>query len=42
MTPAVKDKITGMALRVPIIDVSVVDLIVKLEKASMRKEIHVT
>jgi len=37
--PAVKGKITGMALRVPTIDVSVVDLTVELEQATCYEEI---
>merc|ERR1712060_820692 len=37
--PAVKGKITGMALRVPTIDVSVVDLTVELEKEATYEEI---
>jgi glyceraldehyde 3-phosphate dehydrogenase len=37
--PAVKGKITGMAFRVPTIDVSVVDLTVELEKATSYEEI---
>merc|ERR1711885_63384 len=37
--PAVKGKLTGMALRVPTIDVSVVDLTCELEKATTYEEI---
>merc|ERR1711896_31793 len=37
--PAVKGKLTGMALRVPTIDVSVVDLTVELENATTYEEI---
>merc|ERR1711979_173630 len=37
--PAVKGKLTGMALRVPTIDVSVVDLTVELEKPTTYEEI---
>jgi glyceraldehyde 3-phosphate dehydrogenase len=37
--PEVKGKLTGMALRVPVIDVSVVDLTVKLSKATTYEEI---
>merc|ERR1712048_1158194 len=37
--PAVKGKLTGMALRVPTIDVSVVDLTVELEKPATYEEI---
>lgn len=37
--PEVKDKLTGMALRVPVIDVSVVDLTVRLTKATTYEEI---
>jgi phosphoglycerate kinase len=37
--PAVKGKITGMALRVPTIDVSVVDLTVELEKPTSYEDI---
>mmetsp|Transcript_36691 Transcript_36691/g.86026 ORF Transcript_36691/g.86026 Transcript_36691/m.86026 type:complete len:425 (+) Transcript_36691:93-1367(+) len=37
--PAVKGKLTGMALRVPTIDVSVVDLTVELEKETTYEEI---
>ena len=37
--PALKGKLTGMAFRVPTLDVSVVDLTVKLEKATTYEEI---
>ncbi|CAE7850842.1 GAPC1 [Symbiodinium microadriaticum] len=37
--PDVKGKLTGMALRVPTIDVSVVDLTVELEKETTYEEI---
>merc|ERR1711868_59878 len=37
--PAVKGKLTGMAFRVPTIDVSVVDLTVELETATTYEEI---
>jgi glyceraldehyde 3-phosphate dehydrogenase len=37
--PAVKGKLTGMAFRVPTIDVSVVDLTVELEKATTYEDI---
>ena len=37
--PEVKGKLTGMALRVPTIDVSVVDLTVELEKETTYEEI---
>merc|ERR1712014_544861 len=37
--PAVKGKLTGMALRVPTIDVSVVDLTCELEKSTTYEEI---
>ena len=37
--PAMNGKLTGMALRVPTMDVSVVDLTVKLEKPASYKEI---
>merc|ERR1711972_159823 len=37
--PAVKGKLTGMAFRVPTIDVSVVDLTVELEKETTYEEI---
>lgn len=37
--PAVNGKLTGMSLRVPVVDVSVVDLTVKLEKPATYKEI---
>jgi glyceraldehyde 3-phosphate dehydrogenase len=37
--PALKDKLTGMAFRVPVADVSVVDLTVRLEKATSYEEI---
>ena len=37
--PAMNGKLTGMALRVPTMDVSVVDLTVKLEKSASYKEI---
>ncbi|MBF0353554.1 MAG: type I glyceraldehyde-3-phosphate dehydrogenase [SAR324 cluster bacterium] len=38
--PAVKGKLTGMSFRVPTADVSVVDLTVKLSKATSMKEIN--
>ena len=37
--PALNGKLTGMAFRVPTMDVSVVDLTVKLEKAASYKAI---
>jgi glyceraldehyde 3-phosphate dehydrogenase len=37
--PALKGKLTGMAFRVPVADVSVVDLTVRLEKAATYQEI---
>ena len=37
--PAVKGKLTGMSFRVPTINVSVVDLTVRLEKSTSLKEI---
>ena len=37
--PAVKGKLTGMSLRVPVADVSVVDLTVRLEKAATYEQI---
>jgi glyceraldehyde 3-phosphate dehydrogenase len=37
--PAIKGKLTGMAFRVPTIDVSVVDLTVELEKATSYEDI---
>jgi len=37
--PAVKGKLTGMAFRVPTVDVSVVDLTVRLEKPASYKDI---
>jgi glyceraldehyde 3-phosphate dehydrogenase len=37
--PALKGKLTGMAFRVPVADVSVVDLTVKLEKAASYEDI---
>merc|ERR1712014_574802 len=37
--PAVKGKLTGMAFRVPTMDVSVVDLVVELEKPTTYEEI---
>ena len=37
--PAVKGKLTGMSMRVPTLDVSVVDLTVRLEKAATYEEI---
>jgi len=37
--PALKGKLTGMAFRVPTVDVSVVDLTVKLEKETTYEEI---
>ena len=39
MIPEVKGKLTGMALRVPTIDVSVVDLTVELEQETTYEEI---
>lgn len=38
--PSLKGKLTGMAFRVPTVDVSVVDLTVKLSKETSLKEIH--
>ncbi len=38
--PALKGKLTGMAFRVPTVDVSVVDLTVKLEKETSLEEIN--
>lgn len=38
--PALAGKLTGMAFRVPVVDVSVVDLTVKLEKETSLEEIH--
>ena len=38
--PAVKGKLTGMAFRVPTLDVSVVDLTVRTEKATSMEEIN--
>ncbi|PRP66644.1 type I glyceraldehyde-3-phosphate dehydrogenase [Nonlabens agnitus] len=38
--PSLKGKLTGMAFRVPTVDVSVVDLTVKLEKETSLDEIH--
>ena len=40
--PEVKGKLTGMAFRVPTLDVSVVDLTVRLEKATTMEEINAT
>jgi len=37
--PELKGKLTGMAFRVPVVDVSVVDLTVRLEKAAKYEEI---
>jgi glyceraldehyde 3-phosphate dehydrogenase len=37
--PEVQGKLTGMAFRVPVVDVSVVDLTVKLERETNYKEI---
>lgn len=37
--PALNGKLTGMAFRVPTVDVSVVDLTVRLEKAASYDEI---
>lgn len=37
--PSLKDKLTGMAFRVPVADVSVVDLTVRIEKATSYEEI---
>lgn len=38
--PKVKGKLTGMAFRVPTVDVSVVDLTVRLEKSTTLEDIH--
>jgi len=38
--PSLKGKLTGMAFRVPTVDVSVVDLTVKLSKETSLKEVH--
>jgi len=38
--PSLAGKLTGMAFRVPVVDVSVVDLTVKLEKATDLREIN--
>jgi glyceraldehyde 3-phosphate dehydrogenase len=38
--PALKGKLTGMAFRVPTVDVSVVDLTVKLEKETSLEEVN--
>ncbi len=40
--PEVKGKLTGMAFRVPTLDVSVVDLTVRTEKATSMEEINAT
>ena len=40
--PEVKGKLTGMAFRVPTLDVSVVDLTVRTEKATTMEEINAT
>ena len=37
--PALKDRLTGMAFRVPVADVSVIDLTVRLEKSTSYEEI---
>lgn len=37
--PALNGKLTGMAFRVPTVDVSVVDLTVRLEKAASYEQI---
>jgi glyceraldehyde 3-phosphate dehydrogenase len=37
--PALKDKLTGMSFRVPVADVSVIDLTVRLEKSTSYEEI---
>lgn len=39
MLPALNGKLTGMAFRVPTVDVSVVDLTVKLQKGATYDEI---
>lgn len=39
--PALKGKLTGMSFRVPVADVSVVDLVVRLEKPATYEEIKV-
>jgi glyceraldehyde 3-phosphate dehydrogenase len=38
--PAVKGKLTGMAFRVPTVDVSVVDLTCRIEKAATKEQIN--
>lgn len=38
--PSLKGKLTGMAFRVPVVNVSVVDLTVKLSKETSLKEVH--
>lgn len=39
MLPALNGKLTGMSFRVPTVDVSVVDLTVRLEKGASYEEI---
>lgn len=39
MLPALDGKLTGMAFRIPTVDVSVVDLTVRLEKQATYDEI---
>lgn len=41
MLPALNGKLTGMAFRVPTVDVSVVDLTVRLEKSASYEQIKV-
>lgn len=39
MIPGLNGKLTGMAFRVPIVNVSVVDLTVRLEKSAIYEQI---
>ena len=39
MLPSLNGKLTGMAFRVPTVDVSVVDLTVRLEKAATYEQV---
>lgn len=40
--PELQDKLTGMALRVPTADVSIIDFVAELEKSTMKEELNDT
>ncbi|MBE0467314.1 MAG: type I glyceraldehyde-3-phosphate dehydrogenase [Candidatus Desulforudis sp.] len=40
--PGLQDKLTGMALRVPTADVSIIDFVAELEKSTMKEELNDT